>query len=95
MPRLGEMMTHFRLALRMGRTTGTDIVAAHQKGHLTQQDWAEMIQQCRGCSWAQDCPDWLDVHESVTDAPHTCPNRNHFAALKAHETRDQQCHDPR
>ncbi|WP_170325893.1 DUF6455 family protein [Ruegeria arenilitoris] len=82
MPHLGEIMTHLRLVLHMGQVTGTDMVEAHQKGHLTQQDWAEMIQYCRGCSWANRCPDWLDQHETVVGAPHTCSNRQRFAALK-------------
>ncbi|WP_170331888.1 DUF6455 family protein [Ruegeria arenilitoris] len=83
MSQLGEIMTHLRLVLRMGRATGTDMVKAHQKGHLTQQDWAEMIQYCRGCSWANKCPDWLDKHETVVGAPHTCRNQQRFAALKS------------
>ncbi len=79
---LGEIMTHLRLVLRMGQATGADMVAAHHTGHLTQQDWAEMIQYCRGCGWANRCPDWLDQQEAVTGAPHTCKNRQRFAALK-------------
>ncbi|WP_170758459.1 DUF6455 family protein [Ruegeria lacuscaerulensis] len=82
MPHLGELMTHLRLVLRMGRATGTDVVAAHRQGHLTQQDWADMIQNCRGCEWANQCPDWLDQHETVPGAPQPCRNRKRFAALK-------------
>ncbi len=81
-------MTHFRLVLRMGQTTGTDIVGAHRSGRLSQQDWAEMIQFCRGCAWAQDCPEWMDQHEGGAEAPHSCPNRSRFAALKAVQLED-------
>ncbi|MCA0929110.1 DUF6455 family protein [Ruegeria profundi] len=87
MPHLGEIMTHLRLVLRMGQATGTDIVAAHEQGHLTQQDWAEMVHKCRGCDWANRCPDWLDRHEIVKNAPQTCRNRQRFAAL---QTRSRQ-----
>ncbi len=80
-------MTHLRLVLRMGRVTGTDMVAAHRQGHLTQQDWAEMIQYCRGCGWANRCPNWLDQHEDANGAPQTCRNQQRFAELKAMQRR--------
>ncbi|NOC43795.1 MULTISPECIES: DUF6455 family protein [unclassified Ruegeria] len=82
MTHLGEIMTHLRLVLRMGQTTGTDLAAAYRKGHLKQQEWAEIVQQCRGCSWARDCPEWLERREQVEQAPTTCPNRKYFTALK-------------
>ncbi len=83
MPHLGNIMTHFRLVLRMGQTTGADLVHAHRSGKLSQEEWAEMIQFCRGCSSAQDCPEWMDRQAAGADAPQTCPNRAKFAALKA------------
>lgn len=81
-------MTHVRLALRMGRATGADIVSAHRNGHLSQQDWAEMIRSCRGCAWAKECPNWLDGREAIDAAPGTCPNQSRFAELKAAGMRD-------
>lgn len=83
MTQLGQVMTHLRLVLRMARTTGTDVVAAHRDGVLSQQDWAEMVQLCRGCEWARDCGDWMRENESTERAPCTCPNRDRFAALKS------------
>lgn len=82
MPSLGQIMTHLRLVLRMGQLTGVDIAAAHQNGHLSQQDWADMVQRCRGCAWARSCSDWLDRRDSVAAVPNTCPNRAQFTALK-------------
>lgn len=82
MLQLGQVMTHLRLVLRMARTTGTDLAAAHRVGHLSQQDWAEMVQLCRGCEWARACPDWLSENETAEQAPCSCPNRDRFAALK-------------
>ncbi len=86
MTQLGQVMTHLRLVLRMARTTGTDLVAAHRDGHLSQQDWAEMIQLCRGCEWACACPDWMDNNITAERAPSTCPNRDRFTALKLRES---------
>ncbi|SLN22055.1 DUF6455 family protein [Ruegeria meonggei] len=83
MPRLGQIMTHFRLVQQMGKTTGTDVVAAHRKGYLSQQDWADMIEFCRGCSWAKECPNWLSRHHAASNAPEACINQQRFAALKA------------
>ena len=82
MQHLGDTMHHFRLILRMGQASGTDVVAVHRKGHLTQQKWAEMIYNCRGCGWADKCPDWLDKHETVDSVPQTCRNQQQFASLK-------------
>ncbi|MEX0318644.1 MAG: DUF6455 family protein [Ruegeria sp.] len=88
MPRLGQIMTHLRLVLRMGRATGADIVEAHREGRLSQEDWADMVQTCRGCEWAPDCPEWLDENECVHEAPETCPNRARLAALRDQTQKD-------
>ncbi|WP_298852399.1 DUF6455 family protein [uncultured Ruegeria sp.] len=85
MSRLGEIMTHLRLVLRMGQATGTDLAAAYRDGHLRHEEWAEIVQQCRGCAWAKDCPEWLEQREQVNQAPCTCPNRERFADLKSRQ----------
>ncbi|MES0863065.1 DUF6455 family protein [Ruegeria sp. SCPT10] len=81
-------MTHLRLVLRMGQATGTDLVTAHRTGHLSQEDWAEMIRCCRGCMWAKQCPEWLNEREVAAAAPNRCPNRARFAALKRAQMED-------
>ncbi len=86
MPKLGHVMTHLRLVLQMARATGTDIVAAHRDGRLSQEAWAEMIRSCRGCEFARACPKWMKDNETVDRAPCTCPNRKQFAALKARQS---------
>ena len=85
MQKLGQIMTHLRLVLRMGQVTGTDVVQAHCQGKLSQQDWAQMVRSCQGCAWARDCPDWLESRNEAPCAPETCPNRGRFAALKAQQ----------
>ncbi|MBE1284228.1 MAG: hypothetical protein GJ676_13030 [Rhodobacteraceae bacterium] len=81
MQKLGDMMAHVRLMSRMGKTVGVDLVRAHDAGLMSQEDWADLVQSCRGCDWAR-CPDWLDRHGSVETAPKTCPNHARFAELK-------------
>ncbi|WP_050604772.1 DUF6455 family protein [Ruegeria sp. 6PALISEP08] len=85
MPQLGNIMTHLRLVLRMGQATGTDLAVAYRKGHLNHEEWAEIVQQCRGCAWAHDCPEWLEQRDQIEQAPSTCPNTERFAALKAQQ----------
>jgi len=79
---LGRIMKHVRLISRMARATETDLVGAHEAGTLSQEEWAEMVQTCRGCDWAAECEGWLDAHDTASCAPETCPNRARFAALK-------------
>nr|WP_321251922.1 DUF6455 family protein [uncultured Ruegeria sp.] len=82
---LGHIMTHLRLVLRMGQATGVDIAAAHKGGYLTQRDWSNMVQRCRGCNWASACPEWLDRCEDASNAPEICVNKAQFAVLKARQ----------
>lgn len=75
-------MRHVRLATGMAKATQTDLVTAHQSGDLSQQDWADMVQCCRACEWADRCDDWSLDHPRARCAPNTCPNRARFAALQ-------------
>ena len=79
---LGQVMKHVRLISRMARATETDLVAAHEAGVLSQDEWAEMVQTCRRCDWAAECEGWLDAHDTASCAPETCLNRARFAALR-------------
>lgn len=81
---LGDRNDHFWLVQRMAQATGTDLVAAMERAGLTQEDWASMVDACRGCGWAEGCPRWLDRQENPVDmAPDGCVNRHRFAALRA------------
>ncbi|WP_223865999.1 DUF6455 family protein [Salipiger aestuarii] len=80
---LGDRTDHYWRVLRMARANGTDLVAALDQGHLTSDDWAGMVQRCRGCAWADGCRRWLDDPEqALRDTPHDCVNRAHFASLR-------------
>lgn len=80
---LGQIMEHVRLIGRMAKATETDLVGAYEAGELSQEEWAEMVQTCRSCSWAGRCGDWLDSHVAVASAPATCLNRKRFQELQA------------
>ncbi len=87
MRKLGQIMPHLRLVLRMGQTTGIDLAAAHREGILGHDDWAEMVQSCRKCEWATGCPEWLNRNDLASQAPQTCPNRERLAALKSKKSK--------
>ncbi len=79
---LGDVTVHYWRVIRMARATGTDLVAATSDGALTQQAWADMVQRCRACPWADGCGRWLDqAAQPPRDTPRTCVNRRHFAML--------------
>jgi hypothetical protein len=80
---LGDPITHFWNVQRMARATGTDLVAAHDTGALSSEDWAGMVTRCRGCEWAEGCQEWLPEHtDGTAKAPKGCVNRRIFDALK-------------
>lgn len=82
---LGESNSHFWLAQRMAKATDTDLVAAMEKAELSQEDWAEMVLECRGCDWTKGCKRWLGLHARtpVREAPDACVNQHRFMALKS------------
>lgn len=90
MQRLGRIMEHHRLVLRMGQVVGSDVVTGHEQGRLSQRDWADMVRRCQGCEWACACENWLEHNETANEAPRTCPNRTRFANLKQQDSRKTQ-----
>lgn len=86
MHQLGDTMKHVRLVARMARATATDVVTAYDNDGLSSQDWADIIQNCRHCDWADRCEEWLDAHDSATRAPRQCRNRKRFADIKAQDS---------
>ena len=79
---LGRMADHIWLAQRMARTTQMDLAQAQSDGILTQSDWVDIVQTCRGCRWAPQCDAWLARHEDEPCAPATCLNRARFEELR-------------
>ena len=85
---LGPIRTHVRLATEMAGVTGADLQRAMDEGRLTQDDWAGMVQRCRGCLWAEGCPAWMAAQGySNVEAPEACENHQRFRSLVS-EQRD-------
>lgn len=81
--KLGDTTEHFWLIQRMAKTSGLDLAEAMHQGALDQDDWAAMVNRCRGCAWAEGCHRWLDVVDQRSDsAPEPCLNRARMMELK-------------
>lgn len=87
---LGEAARHFWLAQRMAKTTNTDLVAAMAAGDLSQERWAQMVKDCRACTWSEGCVRWLDRQAGapVLTAPEGCVNHSIFLKLKGKQEGD-------
>lgn len=85
---LGDPITHYWLALSMAKAAGVDLVAAMEDGTLTPENWAGMVERCRGCDWERDggCSRWLSFQDGG-DAivPGSCVNQSVFQDLTAAE----------
>ena len=81
---LGESNTHYWLAQRMAKVTETDLVAAMAQAELTQAEWAEMVEDCRGCDWTRGCKRWLAEHDTAgaETPPEACVNQTKFEKMK-------------
>lgn len=81
---LGDTRSHFWLVQRMAQATQTDLVAAMARAELTNADWAEMVQSCRGCDWTEGCKRWVTAQDAASEgaAPRACINRDRFLRLK-------------
>ncbi len=80
-----SLSRHYWLAKRMAKATGVDLEAAMDEARLTQSDWAEMVRQCRGCGWREDCERWLDQphDDAPRRIPRGCANREKFDRLRS------------
>jgi len=79
---LGHPRRHYWLVQGMARATGLDLAAAVQGGRLGVHDWADIVHNCRSCTWADSCDRWLARDPHVTSPPRNCRNRAALAALK-------------
>lgn len=76
---LGPVNRHYWLALGMAKVTGADLARAMEEGRITQADWAEVVERCRGCGWTEGCQCWLDARMDGLEGegaavPRACPN---------------------
>jgi len=76
---LGSENRHYWMALTMAKRTGADMQRALEDGRISHEDWAELVQRCRGCAWAEGCACWMAVQEDgLASIPAACPNATTF-----------------
>ena len=80
---LGNVMDHFWRVKLMAKATHVDLVGALGQGAMSHEDWADIVNTCRGCTWAAKCDQWLSHNETAVCAPETCLNRARFDAVRA------------
>ncbi|OBY24301.1 DUF6455 family protein [Leisingera sp. JC1] len=79
---LGEPLRHLRLMSRMGETIGADLSGALAAGRLSNQEWANMVTRCRGCSAPDRCAAFLSEHEEASAPMPGCRNADQLMQLK-------------
>jgi hypothetical protein len=87
---LGDEKRHYWLALGMARASGADLQRALEEGRITHADWAEVVQRCRGCSWAEGCGCWMRAQDpdKAPEVPQACPNAGFFERALAAQVED-------
>ncbi len=80
---LGNSTKHFWLAQRMAKKGDADLVAAFERGELSQEEWAGMVTRCRSCDWSKGCERFLAQGGPTDTLPEQCLNRERFAELKS------------
>ncbi|MHA7889367.1 DUF6455 family protein [Roseicyclus sp.] len=81
---LGDAKRHYWLALGMAQATGAELQRALETGVITHADWAQAVQRCRGCGWAEGCACWMAAQETGKAAvPAACPNAQIFTRAVA------------
>ena len=81
---LGDEKRHYWLALGMAQASGADLQRALDEGRITHQDWAYVVERCRGCAWAEGCSCWMSAQEpdAVASVPQACPNAAFFESVR-------------
>jgi hypothetical protein len=57
---------------------------ALENGVISHEDWATLVQRCRGCGWAEGCNHWMATQgEGTASVPAACPNAAVFDRVLA------------
>ena len=83
---LGNSMDHYWHVIDMAGATDVDLVAAMDAAELDDQEWAAMVQRCRGCEWVNGCDRFLTEREGKRAVPETCVNAHIFRSLQSRQS---------
>ena len=82
MQTLGNVRDHFWRVIKMAKANRVNLSDALDEGQITVDEYADMINGCRGCSEVGKCDRLLAAQPALAEAPEYCVNRNTFAQLK-------------
>lgn len=83
---LGSRRDHYWMALRMAQSTGADLQTALDSDFISQADWAELVERCRACDWADGCDCWMSAQiPGGAEVPQACPNAPVFERVLSAE----------
>lgn len=72
---LGDPDLHFWLTRSVARVMGVSFSEAMAKDQLSPKDYADLVNECRGCPRATACQQWLAEQADLTrTAPPGCRN---------------------
>lgn len=88
---LGDAHDHVMKVRAMAKSAGVDLEAASDCGDLTQEEWAQIVEQCRNCDWDEGCARFLaqGCSEVPVEVPEGCVNRARLMELAARDGEDQ------
>ena len=78
---MGDIRKHFWLTLGMAKHTKVDLGAALKDGKITQEEYAGMVNACRGCDEPEACAHWLKTADEGAAPPAYCRNADTFAEI--------------
>lgn len=82
---LGPRNSHYWKLQQMLRVVGADAAAAFDDGELSSEEWAGMVETCRGCDWVAGCSRYMArqrLEGAQDEAPETCPNADILSSLR-------------
>jgi len=80
---LGKLRDHFWKTVKMSRALGVDLGHALHQDHLSRQDYAQIVDRCRACPWADGCESWMAAQTvPASEVPESCANHDQWVALR-------------
>lgn len=66
---MGDTTRHFWLSRSVARTMGLSLTEAMRCGAISADDYARMVDRCRGCALVEACEEWLSSRTDIQRQP--------------------------
>lgn len=80
---LGDRNAHYWKVIGMAKACEAEPQAAFASGDLSSRDWAELIENCRGCPRPAACDRLLAAFPTLQSPPDYCVNRSALTKSKS------------